>query len=52
MHTDGAKTALRRYEEGYQLCTILNDTRLMAMAAAQAVKEVRGQAAPAAPKTY
>jgi 4-hydroxy-2-oxoheptanedioate aldolase len=52
VHTDGAKTALRRFEEGYQLCTILNDARLMAMAAAQAVKEARGQAAPAAPKTY
>jgi 4-hydroxy-2-oxoheptanedioate aldolase len=52
VHTDGPKTALRRFEEGYQLCTILNDARLMANAAAQAVKEVKGQAPPAAPKTY
>ena len=52
VHTDGVKTALRRFEEGYQLCTILNDARLMANAAAQAVKEIKGQAPPAAPKTY
>jgi 4-hydroxy-2-oxoheptanedioate aldolase len=52
VHTDGAKTALRRFDEGFQLCTILNDARLMATAAAQAVKEVKGQAPAAAPKTY
>lgn len=52
VHTDGTKTALRRFEQGYQLCTILNDARLMANAAAQAVKELKGQAPPAAPKTY
>ena len=52
VHADGAKTALRRFEQGYQLATILNDARLMATAAAQAVKEVKGGAPVAAPKTY
>jgi 4-hydroxy-2-oxoheptanedioate aldolase len=52
VHCDGAKTALRRFEQGYQLATILNDARLMATAAAQAVKEVKGGAPVAAPKTY
>jgi 4-hydroxy-2-oxoheptanedioate aldolase len=51
-HTDGAKTALRRYSEGYQLCTILSDARLMANAAAAAVREARGQMAQAGAKTY
>jgi 4-hydroxy-2-oxoheptanedioate aldolase len=41
VHCDGAKTALRRFEQGYQLATILNDARLMATAAAQAVKGSR-----------
>ena len=42
----------RRFGEGYQLCTILNDVRLMASAAAAAVREARGQVPQAAPKTY
>lgn len=52
VHTDGAKTALRRFEDGFQMCTILNDVRLLAMAAAQAIREVRGQAQAAKAKTY
>jgi 4-hydroxy-2-oxoheptanedioate aldolase len=52
VHTDGAKTALRRFEEGFQMCTILNDVRLLAMGAAQAIREVRGQAPAAKAKTY
>lgn len=52
IHTDGAKTALKCFEQGFQLCTILNDARLMAMAAAAAVKEVRGQTQGPAAKTY
>ena len=52
VHTDGAKTALRRFEEGYQMCTILNDVRLLAVAAANAVREVRGQGEAAKAKTY
>ena len=52
VHTDGAQTAIRRFKEGYQLCTILSDARLMANAAAAAVREARGQMPHAAAKTY
>jgi 4-hydroxy-2-oxoheptanedioate aldolase len=52
VHTDGAKTALRRFSEGYQLCTILSDARLMANAAAAAVREARGEMAQTGAKTY
>ena len=52
VHTDGAKTGIRRIAEGFQLCSILNDVRLMAMAASAQVREVRGGLPQAAPKTY
>jgi 4-hydroxy-2-oxoheptanedioate aldolase len=52
VHTDAAKTALRRYGEGYQLCTILNDARLLILAAQAAVREVKGQPQAAPAKTY
>lgn len=52
IHTDSAKTALRRFEAGFQFCTILNDARLMAMAAAAAVQEAKGGAKAEAAKTY
>jgi 4-hydroxy-2-oxoheptanedioate aldolase len=52
VHTDSAKTALRRYGEGFQLCTILNDARLLIMAAQAAVREVKGRPEAAAAKTY
>jgi 4-hydroxy-2-oxoheptanedioate aldolase len=52
VHTDGPKTAHKRFEEGFQMCTILNDVRLLAAAAANMVREARGQGAAAAAKTY
>jgi 4-hydroxy-2-oxoheptanedioate aldolase len=52
VHTDGAKTAIRRFGDGYQFCTILNDARLLANAAAAAVREARGQMPQEAAKTY
>jgi 4-hydroxy-2-oxoheptanedioate aldolase len=52
VHTDGPKTALRRFEEGFQMCTILNDVRLLAVAAQNAIREVRGQGEAAKAKTY
>ena len=52
VHTDGPKTALRRFEQGFQMCTILNDVRLMAVAAQQAVNEVRGKGPATKAKTY
>lgn len=51
-HTDSPKTALKRFNEGFQLCTILNDARLLAAAAQAAVREAKGQAQAAASKTY
>ncbi|MGI9383921.1 MAG: HpcH/HpaI aldolase family protein [Methyloligellaceae bacterium] len=52
VHTDSAQTTLRRFEEGFQFCTILNDVRLMANAAMAAVKEARGEGPAEAAKTY
>jgi 4-hydroxy-2-oxoheptanedioate aldolase len=52
VHTDGAKTAVRRFGEGYHFCTLLNDARLMANAASAAVREARGQVPQVAAKTY
>jgi 4-hydroxy-2-oxoheptanedioate aldolase len=52
VHTDGPKTASKRFAEGFQFCTLLNDVRLLATAAANVVREARGQAAAAAAKTY
>ena len=52
VHTDGAGTAVRRFKEGYQLCTILSDARLMANAAAAEVRAARGQMPRAGAKTY
>ena len=52
VHTDSAKTTRRRFEEGFQFCTILNDVRLMANAATAAVKEARGEGPAEAAKTY
>lgn len=52
VHTDGPATAKKRFEQGYQLVTLMNDARVLAMAAANIVKETRGQAAGPAAKTY
>lgn len=52
VHTDSAKTALKRFDEGFQLCTILNDARLLAAAAQAEVRAVKGQAQAQAAKTY
>ena len=52
VHTDSAKTALKRYAEGFQLCTILNDARLLMLAAQAAVREVKGRPAAVGAKTY
>ena len=43
---------LKRFGEGFQLCTILNDARLLAMAAQAAVREAKGEAQAQASKTY
>lgn len=52
VHTDGAQTARKRFDEGFQLCTLLNDARLLAAAAQNAVREAKGQEQAQAAKTY
>ncbi|MBO0763786.1 MAG: 2,4-dihydroxyhept-2-ene-1,7-dioic acid aldolase [Hyphomicrobiaceae bacterium] len=52
VHTDGPNTARKRFAEGFQFCTLLNDVRLLATGAANMVREARGQAAGPAAKTY
>jgi 4-hydroxy-2-oxoheptanedioate aldolase len=52
VHTDGPKTAAKRFAEGFHYCTLMNDTRVLAVAAANLVREARGEAAAAAAKTY
>ncbi len=51
-HTDGPKTAAKRYAEGYQFCTLLNDVRVMANAVNALIKETKGLAPAEASKTY
>jgi 4-hydroxy-2-oxoheptanedioate aldolase len=52
VHTDGAKTALKRFADGYQFCTLLNDVRALAIQAQSWIREVRGQAKVEGPKSY
>ena len=52
VHTDSAKTALTRYDQGYNFCTLLNDARMMSVAANQMVRDVRGQSPAERAKTY
>lgn len=52
VHTDGPKTAAKRFAEGYEYCTLLNDVRLLANAANAWIKEARGQAKGEASKSY
>ncbi len=51
-HTDGPKTAHKRFADGYQYCTLLNDIRVLAMAATNWVREARGQTKAEASKSY
>jgi 4-hydroxy-2-oxoheptanedioate aldolase len=51
-HTDGPKTAGKRFADGFQFCTLLNDVRLLVNAAQASIREARGLAPTEAPKTY
>ena len=51
-HTDGPKTAAKRFAEGFQLCTLLNDARILMAGATAFVREAKGQEQQAASKTY
>jgi 4-hydroxy-2-oxoheptanedioate aldolase len=52
VHTDGPKTAHKRFADGYQFTTLLNDIRVLAIGAQNWVRETRGQAKAEAPKSY
>jgi 4-hydroxy-2-oxoheptanedioate aldolase len=52
VHTDGPKTALTRFEQGYHYCAVLNDVRMLATAASQAIKDIRGGGKVEQAKTY
>jgi 4-hydroxy-2-oxoheptanedioate aldolase len=52
VHTDGPKTAQKRFADGYQFCTLLNDVRLLANAANAWVREARGQTKGEGSKSY
>jgi 4-hydroxy-2-oxoheptanedioate aldolase len=51
-HTDGPKTAGKRFADGFQFCTLLNDVRLLANAANAWVREAKGLAKGEASKSY
>jgi 4-hydroxy-2-oxoheptanedioate aldolase len=51
-HTNGPPCAHKRFSDGYQFCTIFNDVNLLAMAAANAVRETRGQGKAAVSGSY
>ena len=52
VHTDGPKTAHKRFAEGYHFCTLLNDVRVLAIGATNWIRETRGEKAVAASKSY
>ncbi len=52
VHTDSPATAKKRFEQGYNLTTLLNDARVLAVASTNIIKETRGEAANASAKTY
>ena len=52
IHCDSPETILTRYQQGYRFGTLLNDSRLLAMACQNGVNAVRGKAPAAAAKSY
>ncbi len=51
-HTDSAKTAKKRFDEGYHFCTLFNDIRVLATAAQNMVREARGLGKAEGSKSY
>jgi 4-hydroxy-2-oxoheptanedioate aldolase len=51
-HTDGPKTAHKRFAEGFHFCTLLNDVRALALQATNWVREARGQGKAEGSKSY
>lgn len=52
IHCDGAETMLTRYEQGYRFGSLLNDSRLLAMACQNGINQIRGKGPAAAAKSY
>ena len=52
IHTAGGVESAHRFAEGFDLCTILGDARIMANAAMAAIREARSQAKVEGAKTY
>jgi 4-hydroxy-2-oxoheptanedioate aldolase len=52
VHTDSPATAKKRFEQGYNLTTLMNDARVLAVASMNIIKETRGEAANVTAKTY
>lgn len=52
VHTDGPATARKRMDQGYNFITLMNDARVLSVAATNMIKETRGEAGIAAAKTY
>jgi len=52
VHTDSPATARKRFDQGYQLTTLMNDARVLQVASMNIIKETRGQAANVTAKTY
>ena len=51
-HTNGPKTAHKRFAEGYHFTTLFNDIRILADAALSSVNEARGKGKADASKSY
>jgi len=52
VHTDCAKTALKRFEDGYHFSTLINDVNLLARMARSEIAEARGQGKVEGSKSY
>ena len=52
VHTDGPATAKKRFEQGYNFVTLMNDARALTVAATNMVKETRGESERVTAKTY
>ncbi len=52
VHCDGPGTAKKRFDQGYNFVTLMNDARAMAVAATNMIKETRGEADRITAKTY
>ena len=52
VHTDGAKTAIKRFDDGYHFSTLINDVNLLARISRNEIAEARGQVKVEAAKSY